>query len=92
MLTQTKTFTRQTFNPVSYTHLIAQDSESHHVAAAGADPLDKASDEEVAAGMRLGAEPVSYTHLDVYKRQQLTICPFELFILSRNNQLPLTEF
>ncbi|HBT4682490.1 TPA: hypothetical protein MB337_000595, partial [Klebsiella pneumoniae] len=23
---------------------------------------------------------------------QLTICPFELFILSRNNQLPLTEF
>ena len=47
---------RQHLGAATVVQRIAQDSESHHVAAAGADPLDKASDEEVAAGMRLGAE------------------------------------
>ena len=47
---------RQHLGAAAIVQRIAQDSESHHVAAAGTDPLDKASDEEVAAGMRQGAE------------------------------------
>ena len=47
---------RQHFGPSTVVQRIAQNSESHHVAAAGADPLDKASGKEVAAGVRLRAE------------------------------------
>ena len=68
--------------PVSYTHLSPHLHENRKEPGA-----DREAAEANAGGMRMEQEvifngqiltPVSYTHLDVYKRQELRLCEYHV--------------